>query len=152
MRRYSRYDYWFRHVLYPLYNRCVGRDLFGVLSQREQSQWLAADAIRALQLHKLRRVLVNAGQHVPFYRRRFQEIGFTSISHLVTYQPQPGQTDIVGQFLELGGRAQAPPGRLGDDQHGVHEIDGLQIIPLGQRVLPKPDVRGVRRLTRSIPA
>ena len=76
MHHYGKYSYWFRHLLYPLYNRLAGREVFAMLARRQESQWLSRDAIEDLQLAKLREVLANAGRRVPFYRIRFQEIGF----------------------------------------------------------------------------
>ena len=45
------------------------------------------------------------------------------IANLVAHQPEPLQADIVGQFLDLPGGAQAATGRLDDDDHRVDEID-----------------------------
>jgi phenylacetate-CoA ligase len=77
-----------RHFM-PLYQRLV-RDVFLPLSlwkagelaqlryQREfeRSQFLAPDEIRALQLRRLRTLLLHAYENCPFYRRRMQQQGF----------------------------------------------------------------------------
>jgi len=41
----------------------------------ERSQWLSPEALQALQLNKLQRLLTHAYEHVPFYRQRFTEAG-----------------------------------------------------------------------------
>ena len=110
MHRYLTYSHWFRHYLYPLYNRAIARDLFNVLADREKSQWLAPEEIRDLQFRKLKQVLVSAGRKVPFYRRRFRKMGFnperlqsleefSSLGLFVTKQDLQGDTEA---FLAEG--------------------------------------------------
>lgn len=42
----------------------------------EQSQWWEAERMRQWQAEQLRRVLVHAGEHVPYYRELFRHRGF----------------------------------------------------------------------------
>jgi len=42
-----------KHVLYPAFDRLSGRDAFGVLRERQQSQFWSGDRLRAHQLAKL---------------------------------------------------------------------------------------------------
>lgn len=65
-----------KHVLYPVFDRLIGRHAFAALRERQESQYWSGTQLRELQLRKLRAVLINARNHVPFYRRRFREIGF----------------------------------------------------------------------------
>jgi len=76
MSRRSFYSYCFSHFLYPAFNRLIGRDMYGVFTERKQTEWWSPEEIRALQLRKLQRVLAVANERVPFYRRTFQKIGF----------------------------------------------------------------------------
>lgn len=70
------YEYYFKKFLYPFFNRLIGRNTFAVLSEREDSQYWSREKLQDLQLKKLKSVLVNAQEHVPFYREKFKEIGF----------------------------------------------------------------------------
>lgn len=42
----------------------------------QRSQFVSADQIRALQLSRLRHLLLHASRHCPFYRLRFRDAGF----------------------------------------------------------------------------
>lgn len=41
-----------------------------------ESQWLPYKALKDLQFHRIRELLLHAGQHVPYYRDLFRRIGF----------------------------------------------------------------------------
>lgn len=69
------YTFAFKKI-YPIYNRLINRDSFGVAEARIASQSLTADEIAARQFRKLKVVLENASVHVPFYRDKFRELGF----------------------------------------------------------------------------
>lgn len=49
----------------------VGRQL----EDLKESQWLSPDKMRELQLGKLRKLVLHAYRHVPFYRDRMRELG-----------------------------------------------------------------------------
>ncbi|HWE27368.1 MAG TPA: glycosyltransferase [Polyangia bacterium] len=49
----------------------VGRQL----EDLKESQWLSQDKMRELQLGKLRKLVLHAYRHVPFYRDRMRELG-----------------------------------------------------------------------------
>jgi len=66
----------FKRFLYPLYNRFIGRDAHAYFRARLSSQLYLANEIKAIQFRKLKAVLVNASKNVPFYRSRFQALGF----------------------------------------------------------------------------
>lgn len=66
----------FRKLLYPLYNKLIGRNTFEITNLRKQSQYLAGTDIRNIQFKKIKVVLINAYENIPFYQRRFNEIGF----------------------------------------------------------------------------
>ncbi len=63
-------------LLFPLHERLKGHDSVARRQALERSQWLQPDALRALQVDKLRAFLVNAGTQVPYYGRMFRERGF----------------------------------------------------------------------------
>lgn len=70
------YKNFFRYIGYPLYNFWVGRSTFSVLKEREKSQHFSSKKLADLQLEKLKKVLINAKKHVPYYREQFTQLGF----------------------------------------------------------------------------
>ncbi len=59
-----------------LYERVAGRRLTARLAELNRIQWLSRDELDALQQDKLHRLLKYAYTFVPFYRRRFEQVGF----------------------------------------------------------------------------
>jgi phenylacetate-CoA ligase len=47
------------------------------LRDLKESQWLSIDKMRELQLAKLRRLIIHAHRHVPYYRDKMRELGIT---------------------------------------------------------------------------
>lgn len=66
----------FRHLLLPAYEGLRGRHTLRHLREYEASQWLDPEQIAALQWRKLGALVAHCWQHVPFYRQRWQAIGF----------------------------------------------------------------------------
>lgn len=64
--------------LYPLYRKLIGRDGQVVFIKRRESQYFDVKEIEAIQLAKLKSVLINARRHVPYYRKEFERIGFVA--------------------------------------------------------------------------
>lgn len=69
------YETIFRKV-YPLYRKLIGRDGQAVFRERRRTQYLSVSEIETIQLAKLKAVLINARDHVPYYREEFSRIGF----------------------------------------------------------------------------
>lgn len=67
-------------VLFPLHERAKGHDSARRLRALESSQWLAPDAIRALQAQRLREFLVEIGAEVPYYGQLFAQAKFDPAS------------------------------------------------------------------------
>ncbi|HRD94850.1 MAG TPA: AMP-binding protein [Rubrivivax sp.] len=63
-------------LVFPLHERLKRHDTVAVRRSMEQTQWLPAERIQALQLQRLRTMLVDVGMHVPYYRRLFESLGF----------------------------------------------------------------------------
>ena len=63
-------------VLFPLQERLKGHDTVAVRRRMEAVQWWDADRIAALQLTRLRELLLDVAAHVPYYRETFAQIGF----------------------------------------------------------------------------
>jgi len=64
-----------RRVIFPLQERIKGKGTHAVLKELERSQWLPANRVRELQFDRLKSHLEFAYQHVPYYRRLFDEHG-----------------------------------------------------------------------------
>ena len=63
-------------LLFPLHERLKRHTTVALRRQMEQSQWWPAERLEALQLERLRTLLVRAAQHVPHYRDSFASMGF----------------------------------------------------------------------------
>jgi phenylacetate-CoA ligase len=71
------YRHFVRHVLHPLSLwRSGDAAQLRYLREFERTQFLPPEQVRGLQFRRLRALLDHAYQHVPFYRRRFDEVGF----------------------------------------------------------------------------
>ena len=63
-------------LLFPLHERIKKHDSVSVRSEMEKSQWWGAERLDALRLSRLRTLLKNAGENVPYYKRLFVELAF----------------------------------------------------------------------------
>ena len=72
----SPYTAFISGLVFPLQERLKRHDTVRVRRQLEASQWWPAEQLGAWQLERLRRLLREAALHVPYYRQRFDEIGF----------------------------------------------------------------------------
>ena len=73
------YETAFRHVLYPLYESGLRRRrTLAYLDEYRRNQWLAPEQIAALQWERLKRLLEHCQREVPFYQRRWRELGITT--------------------------------------------------------------------------
>ncbi len=59
------------------YQHFTGRRILDRLDELNRTQWLNRDELLALQREKLHRLLVYADRYVPYYRRIFQQVGFS---------------------------------------------------------------------------
>ncbi|WP_164962619.1 phenylacetate--CoA ligase family protein [Rubrivivax sp. JA1026] len=63
-------------VLFPLHERLKRHDSVAVRRALEASQWWPPERLEALRVERLRALLTQAGQHVPYYRELFAEHRF----------------------------------------------------------------------------
>ena len=63
-------------VLFPIQERLKAHETVTVRRQMEAVQWWDKDRIAALQLKRLRELLLDVATHVPYYRDTFAKIGF----------------------------------------------------------------------------
>ncbi|GAB3786472.1 phenylacetate--CoA ligase family protein [Dyella agri] len=102
----SVYEHMFRRVLYPAYESGLRRRrTLAWLADYERDQWLAPEQILALQWERLQRLLQHCEQHVPWYRRRWRELGIAAadIRSLDDYARLPvlGKDEIREHFDEF---------------------------------------------------
>ncbi|ACR01864.1 phenylacetate--CoA ligase family protein [Thauera aminoaromatica] len=85
-------------LLFPLHERLKQHDSVALRRGLEDSQWWPRERIEALQLERLRALLVHARDHVPYYREGFARIGFdpAAIASLAELQSLPflGKAEI----------------------------------------------------------
>jgi phenylacetate-CoA ligase len=62
--------------LMPLHHWMIRADAGRYYAELSRTQWLPPDAIRRLQLERLRRLLDHAYHHVGYYREQWQALGF----------------------------------------------------------------------------
>jgi len=63
-------------LLFPLHERLKGHESVAVRRALEDSQWWPRERLEALQLQRLRTLLTDIGQHVPYYRELFARLRF----------------------------------------------------------------------------
>ena len=63
-------------LLFPLHERLKRHNSVAVRRQLEASQWWPPEQLRAFQLKRLQSLLVDVGQHVPYYQTLFKELKF----------------------------------------------------------------------------
>jgi phenylacetate-CoA ligase len=102
----SAYEQLFRRVLYPAYETGLRRRrTLAWLADYERDQWLAPEQVRALQLERLQDLLRHCERHVPWYRRRWRELGIRAadIRSLDDYARLPvlGKDEIREHFDEF---------------------------------------------------
>ena len=99
------YEPVFRHALFPAYEAVRRRHTLGYLDQYQREQWLVPEQIAALQWERLKRLLEHCHREVPFYQRRWAELGVVpaDIRNLDDYAQLPVLTkvDIRNHFDEL---------------------------------------------------
>jgi phenylacetate-CoA ligase len=100
------YEAAFRHALYPAYETGLrGRRTLAHFADYRRDQWLAPEQIAALQWERLKRLLEHCHREVPYYRRRWRELGITpaDIGNLDDYAQLPVLTkaDIRAHAEEL---------------------------------------------------
>ncbi len=67
-------------LVFPLQERLKRHSTVAVRRGLEDSQWWPIERIQALQLQRLRRLLVEAGESVPYYRTLFGRLGFDPLA------------------------------------------------------------------------
>jgi phenylacetate-CoA ligase len=87
-------------TLFPLHERLKKHTTVALRRAMEKSQWWPTEQIQALQLARLKQLLTNVQQHVPYYRALFLQHGFNpeAVSSLadLTRLPFLTKTEIRG--------------------------------------------------------
>jgi len=58
------------------FDKVTGHNILHRLDELTRAQWLSADELQTLQMHRLQSLLEYAYAYVPYYRRVFDEVGF----------------------------------------------------------------------------
>jgi phenylacetate-CoA ligase len=92
--------------LYPWYESTLrGRRTLDYVGEYDRQQWMSADELQALQLDKLRRLLAHCQQTVPYYRRRWKELGLNwqDVRSQADFAQLPmiGKDDIRAHYAEF---------------------------------------------------
>lgn len=100
------YEQTFRRVLYPAYESGLRRrDTLNWLAAYERDQWYSPQAIAELQFQRLKTLIEHCYREVPYYRRRWRELGIQpdDIRSLDDYTRLPVLTkaDIRENFEDL---------------------------------------------------
>lgn len=100
------YESAFRRVLFPAYESGLRRrHTLAWLGEYQRDQWLAPEQIAALQWQRLKRLLEHCHREVPYYQRRWRELGVVpaDIRNLDDYAKLPLLTkaDIRANFDAL---------------------------------------------------
>lgn len=78
------------NLLFPLQEKLKKHDTVAIRKQMEGSQWWPSNRLEQFRLERLRKLLISANQHVPYYRQCFQEVGF-----------DPAQTSSLADLQKL---------------------------------------------------
>lgn len=90
-------------LLFPLHEWLKGHNSLAIRKAMEASQWWDSERLRALQVQRLRTLLTQAAEHVPYYRRLYQNIGFDpeTVTALSDLERLPLLTkDLIRSHLE----------------------------------------------------
>jgi phenylacetate-CoA ligase len=72
----SGYTAWTSRLVFPLHELLKRHHSHALRRSMEHSQWLPARDIEALQLRRLKALLLHASQHVPYYRQQYARLRF----------------------------------------------------------------------------
>jgi len=99
------YESLFRHLLFPAWEAARGRRTLAWLREYERNQWLDPEQLAALQWRKLTVLVGHCWDQVPYYRRRWQALGFQpgDLKSMADYARLPvlTKTDIRENFQDL---------------------------------------------------
>ncbi|MFX0195083.1 MAG: AmmeMemoRadiSam system radical SAM enzyme [Candidatus Hodarchaeota archaeon] len=65
-----------KNITYPTYLKLKGLRILEFLQELEKSQWYGVEQIRALQIRKLKALLIHCQMYVPYYQEIFNSLGF----------------------------------------------------------------------------
>jgi phenylacetate-CoA ligase len=63
-------------LLFPLQEKLKRHDTVAIFRQMERSQWWSHEQLENFRINRLRAMLIDVGQHVPYYRNIFAGAGF----------------------------------------------------------------------------
>lgn len=99
----SLYTTFTSNILFPLHERLKGHDTVKVRKEMECTQWWNSKELQALQVSRLKKLLLHASQEVPYYRDLFLATGFSpgSVNSIEELQHLPFLTkSLIRQNTE----------------------------------------------------
>jgi len=76
--RHTLYTALVANFLFPLHEKLKKHNTVALRKQMEQSQWWTPEQLRAFQFDRLKALLIDAGQNVPYYRNMFRTFAVRS--------------------------------------------------------------------------
>ncbi|GGK09077.1 phenylacetate--CoA ligase family protein [Luteimonas terricola] len=70
------YEHAFRRAMFPSYEALRGRKTLRYLGEYEANQWRSPEQLAEIQWSRLKALVAHCWQDVPFYRARWQAVGF----------------------------------------------------------------------------
>lgn len=97
MKKTSLYTQFVSGFLFPLQEKLKSHDTVTIRRKMEQSQWWPHDKLEIFRIQRLQAMLKNVGQHVPYYKKVFTDIGFfpESLTSLTDLQRLPFLTKAL---------------------------------------------------------
>ncbi len=85
------------NILFPIQEKLKKHDTVAIRKSMEESQWWSTSKLEELRIERLRKLLLKAGQHVPYYRDCFASLGFDpqTISSIADLQKLPFLTKAI---------------------------------------------------------
>ncbi len=83
--------------LFPVHERLKRHDTVALRHQMEEAQWWSAERLAEFQIQRLRDLLKNIGQNVPYYREMFAKNAFDplSVKSIIDLQRLPFLTKSI---------------------------------------------------------
>jgi len=63
-------------LIFPLHEKLKKHDTVRIRKDMEKTQWLSVEELNLLQLERLKKFLIDVGEHVPYYQTLFKKLQF----------------------------------------------------------------------------
>lgn len=85
------------NILFPIQEKLKKHDTVAIRKSMDESQWWSTNKLEELRIERLRKLLLKAGQHVPYYRDSFASLDFDpqTIGSIADLQNLPFLTKAI---------------------------------------------------------